>query len=145
MGCLVSTQVHNQNSEKNGSNNYELVQSKSKSNSDILNSQEFDLQNPSSYMTVSDSYLNQYISFSNFIEQKDPCLFQYRIIKQIGHGSHAAVYEAINTETNVKYACKVYDRSLLTKQSISTESPLQMMLTEIEIMSTQIAFSLKKS
>jgi len=137
MGCIASARISNQKSEKAKQCKDSPDISKSKSTSIFFSSQDNDLQLNSCYISSGDQYLNQYMTFSGYLQQaEDPCLFQYRFIKKIGNGSHASVYETLNTQTNVKYACKVYDKSLFSKQSLEIESPLQVMLTEIEIMSS---------
>lgn len=77
-----------------------------------------------------------YANFQAFFsEAQEPQIFEYHFIKNLGHGSHATVYLAENTETNEKFAAKVYCKTVLYKNTIMDVEPMIMKVTrEIEIM-----------
>jgi len=78
-----------------------------------------------------------FCSFGSLIAQNENVqIFEYQFKNEIGKGSVSRVYTVINVDTNIKYAAKVYNKTLLKKPSLgSSETALASVQHEIEIMS----------
>jgi serine/threonine protein kinase len=77
-----------------------------------------------------------YFSFASFILQnEDPILFEWRFHSEVGKGSMSRVFRATNTETGQEAAAKVYNKSVIMRQTLTLEEPLFIgVRREIDIM-----------
>ncbi|OHT10197.1 CAMK family protein kinase [Tritrichomonas foetus] len=74
---------------------------------------------------------------SFFNPDAKPTIFEYQFIKHIGHGAQSDVFLVQNTENEIFYAAKVYDRTYLFRTSIGdAEQPIHKLIREAQIMST---------
>lgn len=81
--------------------------------------------------------LKDFVPFRTFLSQnKEPRIFEYKFIKQLGRGTRADVYLVRNTENNIDFAAKVYDKAFLYRNNLSdNEPPIEKVIREITIMS----------
>ena len=78
----------------------------------------------------------KYFSFSEFIQLNEkPIIFEWLFHNEIGKGAMSRVYIATHTLTNEKRAAKVYNKTLLMRQTLGNEEqPIVAVNREIEIM-----------
>lgn len=78
-----------------------------------------------------------FLSFSSFLLQsKDPTIFEWRVISEIGKGALSHVFMAENTETNQMCAIKVYNKRELVKPRLNEEPYYVSVQREIDIMTS---------
>lgn len=79
---------------------------------------------------------HSYCSFGSLIDGDHHIqIFEWEFGKEIGKGAMSKVFIAKNTETNVQCAAKVYNKSLLLKETLgSKEIPFDDVKREIQIM-----------
>ncbi|OHT08717.1 CAMK family protein kinase [Tritrichomonas foetus] len=78
----------------------------------------------------------KFFSFSEFIQQSEnPTIFEWSFQKEIGKGAMSRVFMSTHTETGIKCAAKVYNKTLLMRQTLGNEEqPIVAVNREIEIM-----------
>ena len=79
-------------------------------------------------------------SFSSFslflLHNKDPKIFEWKILDEIGRGAMSRVFLAENTETNQICAVKVYNKSALSQQYLNEDPPYVHVQREVDIMTS---------
>lgn len=104
------------------------------------NSPKKDLSNSSIQMSSSNSprSIRSFFSFASFILQtENPQIFEWLFKKEIGKGSLSRVFLAENTETHEMAAAKVYNKSMLFRQTLGgEEAPYVAVQREIEILAS---------
>ena len=94
--------------------------------------------NHSSSGNNSTGSVRSFFSFASFILQSEsPQIFGWLFKKEIGKGALSRVFLAENTETNELAAAKVYNKSMLLRQTLGGEdSPSEQVRREIEILAS---------
>ncbi|EAX94494.1 CAMK family protein kinase [Trichomonas vaginalis G3] len=82
--------------------------------------------------------IRSFFSFASFILQtENPQIFEWLFKKEIGKGSLSRVFLAENTETHEMAAAKVYNKSMLFRQTLGgEEAPYVAVQREIEILAS---------
>jgi len=77
-----------------------------------------------------------YFSFTSFmIQNESPQIYEWLFIQDLGKGSMSQVYLVKNTETDHYCAAKVYNKSVLQRQTVGNEDPpMECLNKDIEIM-----------
>ena len=77
-----------------------------------------------------------YFSFTSFmLQNENPQIYEWLFIKELGKGSMSQVFLVKNTETEIICAAKVYNNSVLHRQTVGNEDPpIHCLQKEIEIM-----------
>lgn len=78
----------------------------------------------------------QFYSFTSFILQTEiPQIFEWVFQKEIGKGAMSRVFLSKNAETGIVCAAKVYNKGMLSRQTLGNEEPAYFAVQrEIEIM-----------
>lgn len=80
--------------------------------------------------------IRPFFSFSSFVnENENPTIFEWSFHKELGKGAMSRVFLCRNTETGQECAAKVYNKGILTRQTLGNEEqPYIAVQREINIM-----------
>ena len=70
-----------------------------------------------------DAPKNFYCFQAFFAESKDPSIYEWRFIKELGKGATSVVYLCVNTETQEHCAAKIYNSTNIRKKPLGGEDP----------------------